>query len=374
MNHILIATDGSEGARAAALEGLAMARRTHAHVTLVYVRPWPPAVRARLVNVQLDAARAAIDEAIEIGKRWGVDVETELRKGEAAEEIVGAASEREADLIVVGARGLGPVAETLLGSVSRSVLRKTDVPVLVAKSIRERAHTNRLLVATDGSDGGQAAVEEAIELGRELGAALTFVYVRPAVLPVLGDPYYQKGLTEEFARARAALDSATAAAATEGIEADSELLEGDPAEEIAGLAKWRNVDLIIIGSRGLGRIAGALLGSTSHGVVRRADRPVLVARKRVAGKLVMTRVTSRPERNEHERAEPGGLDPHVTLDYVLAGRVTPEFGSTSRFAVFRARNRARRLAESTIFLMKNYVYVISCPLGLVKLGVATNPK
>jgi len=67
-----------------------------------------------------------------------------------------------------------------------------------------------------------------------------------------------------------------------GVEAETEVLEGDPAGRILELARLRDVDLIVVGSRGLGPVAGALLGSVSREVVQRADRPVLVAARRHA--------------------------------------------------------------------------------------------
>jgi nucleotide-binding universal stress UspA family protein len=67
-----------------------------------------------------------------------------------------------------------------------------------------------------------------------------------------------------------------------GVEAEPEVLEGDPADRILELARMRDVDLIVVGSRGLGPIAGTLLGSVSREVLQHADRPVLVATRPVA--------------------------------------------------------------------------------------------
>jgi nucleotide-binding universal stress UspA family protein len=99
--------------------------------------------------------------------------------------------------------------------------------------------------------------------------------VRPSLGP-LGDPYYQEKLSEQMGHARAALDRANELLAQEGVDAEEEILEGNAADRVVELARARNAPLIVVGSRGLGAVAGALLGSVSSAIIHRADRPVLV--------------------------------------------------------------------------------------------------
>jgi nucleotide-binding universal stress UspA family protein len=136
-----------------------------------------------------------------------------------------------------------------------------------------------IVVGSDGSTTASAAVAEGIDLARRLGAAVIFVSVAPSPPEWLGKPFWQQWVTEHTGRARAALDAARTPAEEAGVDADYELLEGEPADELARFCEGRDADLIVIGNRGLGAIAGVLLGSVSMSLIRRSRRPVVVVRE-----------------------------------------------------------------------------------------------
>jgi nucleotide-binding universal stress UspA family protein len=136
----------------------------------------------------------------------------------------------------------------------------------------------RIVIATDGSDGAQAAVEEGVELAAEVGAEVTFVSVRPRVSNLLGSAAYQQQLTAQLARARATLDTAEAEARRVGVDYESDILEGDPAERIAQAARGWSADLVVVGSRGHGTVASAVIGSVSRALLTRSPAPVMVVR------------------------------------------------------------------------------------------------
>ena len=138
----------------------------------------------------------------------------------------------------------------------------------------------RIIVAVDGSEGSDAAIDEAVELARQMDAALSFAYVRKPPSSALGHPYYERHLSHDLRKGRDVIAEAIEAAGRAGIECDGDIFEGDVADEIVSLADNRDVDLIVVGSRGYGALAGALLGSVSREVVQHAPVPVLVAKQR----------------------------------------------------------------------------------------------
>ena len=137
----------------------------------------------------------------------------------------------------------------------------------------------QIVVATDGSEHGRRAVELALDLAAPTGAELTIVFVRHAPPPLLGAPYYQHSLSTELRHAEEVAAFAEAQARDCGVEAEVEVLEGEPAHRIVELARAREADLIVVGSRGLGVVQSALFGSVSKTLVTQAQRPVLVVKE-----------------------------------------------------------------------------------------------
>jgi nucleotide-binding universal stress UspA family protein len=173
---------------------------------------------------------------------------------------------------------IGADAETRCGFSARgSGCARTAVrPLGATLCATEGVTMKRILIATDGSPGGHEAVEQGLSLAVTAGADATLLNVRKAPLPIVGDACYQRTLSAMLGHARKVVDNAAARAAELGVQAEGEILEGDAAERIVQLARLRDADVIVVGSRALGSVAGTLLGSVSQAVLHSADRPVLV--------------------------------------------------------------------------------------------------
>lgn len=135
----------------------------------------------------------------------------------------------------------------------------------------------RILVAVDGSEHGNHAAWVGGELARALGARLTLLAVYTAPSSALGEPNYSAALNQALAEARDAIGAARQVVTRAGgAEPETESLAGAPAETIVRLARERGYDLVVVGTRGRGRVRAALLGSVSTAVAAGAGRPVLV--------------------------------------------------------------------------------------------------
>jgi nucleotide-binding universal stress UspA family protein len=137
---------------------------------------------------------------------------------------------------------------------------------------------NIILVATDGSEQGRAAVEAAAELAQDEGTRLVCVHV----VSILDFAPHENGRKQipprRMPRAEddPILCEALELAAGRGLDAKAELLVGFPPKQILRLADEIGADLIVVGSRGLGRVKSLIVGSTSREVAVHAARPVLV--------------------------------------------------------------------------------------------------
>lgn len=137
----------------------------------------------------------------------------------------------------------------------------------------------RILLAVDGSEHGVRAARTAGDLSRAMNSQrIRIVVAYEPIPPYLGEPNLQQAIDTRLIQAKTILEAAVKAVGETPAEIHTELIEGSPAEAIISVAVTRSSDVIVMGSRGLGRIAGAVLGSTSQKVVTHAPCPVLIIR------------------------------------------------------------------------------------------------
>jgi nucleotide-binding universal stress UspA family protein len=144
---------------------------------------------------------------------------------------------------------------------------------------------DKILLATDGSDGALHATGQAAEIAKKFGSKITVVYVCVPPMPVTTmvdmpgidiDPTYVSRYMEETGNAVARRTGKVLEEAGVNYELRTEI--GHPAESIINVATEGRYNLIVIGSRGLSGIRSFFLGSVSDRVAHLAHCPVLIVR------------------------------------------------------------------------------------------------
>jgi len=295
---ILLATDGSKEAEMAATTAINLANNTNSELHILTVGSGYPSYDVRVPEVaevlRQQAQRILDEQANKIDQTGGEIAQVHLRLAEhrpgfehhPSDDVVGVAEEIGAGLIVLGSRGLGGVRRVLMGSVSDSVVRHAHCPVMVVRG-ESPVFPMRILLATDGSEDAKLASSTAADLAKSTNSELHVVCVEhtPAVfyeLPgTILDPALQSRMEE-------GVEEATKAKLNEQVQkirdAGGEITGvharvGGPDTEIVGLAGRLSAGLIVVGSRGLGPLRRALMGSVSDSVVRYAHCPVMVVRQ-----------------------------------------------------------------------------------------------
>ncbi len=211
-----------------------------------------------------------------LGEDAQVTIHREVVCDLAVPALLGAAAG--ADLLVVGARGLGGFRGLLLGSVSQQCLHHAPCPVAVVRGdgrAREGS-PERIVVGTDGSTSSHEALAWAVEEARLRSAALTVVV--GYLPPYIGNAEAAWDFDDDAEISKAALDAAIEAVDTTGLPTPIErrLVADGAAPAILSAAE--GADLVVVGSRGLGGFKGLVLGSVSHHVTHHASCPVVVLR------------------------------------------------------------------------------------------------
>jgi nucleotide-binding universal stress UspA family protein len=204
-------------------------------------------------------------------------VQRRVVNDKAAPALLEAAAD--AELLVVGARGLGGFKGLLLGSVSRACIEHAPCPVAVIHAPRDGAtapsEPARVVVGTDGSPDALAAMRWAADAARARGGVLQVLHSWQ--LPLIGGyldgaPQFDPAEIESYAERT--LDGAIAELAVDGLTVEPLLVPAGSAEAL--IEASAGASLVVVGHRGLSRLAGFLLGSTSLRVAQHAAAPVVL--------------------------------------------------------------------------------------------------
>lgn len=135
--------------------------------------------------------------------------------------------------------------------------------------------TTAVVVGYDGTDGGHAALDEALKIASELGGSILVVYAYDKILSG-GELADLDAVVRE--RGEALLADAAQAAGRAGVACSTQFVEGRPADALVAAADAADARFIVVGSYGERPLKGALVGSTPYRLIHLAERPVIVVR------------------------------------------------------------------------------------------------
>lgn len=250
-----------------------------ATVTVLHVVP--PQATAQVMTAKWENGGKILADAIQSVNLDPSQVSAILRQGDPKDVVCQVAEEINADLIIMGSRGLKRLQSILANSVSQYVFQLSSRPMLLVKDDIYIKKINRLMVAVDGSDAAKQCLQLALFLLRDIkGGQLILVHVNKDL----------SGKSSEVSPMAIEKDPVLATAIAEvtkqGVQPRCVTTSGNPSTEICRLAEDMNVDLLMLGSPDrrpsiaksfvdLDRLLGA---SLSDYVRVNANCPVLLAR------------------------------------------------------------------------------------------------
>jgi nucleotide-binding universal stress UspA family protein len=283
---IVVGIDGSEQSWRAFHWAAAEAQRRQSRLAAVYAwrspHPVPPAARLAGGPLVDDAARYLHDVLAPLTEvHPGLRLSRHVPEDHAAAALLRYA--RRADLLVVGSRGWGGFRGLLLGSVSDQCVRHAPCPTVVVRGDYEPADDDteppwdpRIVVGVDGSNHDPEIVQWAFDEARLRRATVEVVHAwqMPQYLDVPG--INSEAVVADAQRAgHDLLEHAISAQDDSGLRAVERRLVCDGAARALTHAA-KGAQLLVVGSRGRGRLSTLVLGSVSLGVLHHAPCPVAV--------------------------------------------------------------------------------------------------
>ena len=291
LKRILVGTDYSEQADEAMRHALFLARTLGAEIRLVHaltaltVSPPYPAVAASLYMPQTDEIIRQGQEQLDAEeKKWsdqGVSISSELAIDMPAPGILEAAKKFQAELIVVGTHGRSGVSRFLMGSVAQQVSQRAECDVMVTRGPAPSGY-GKILVPTDFSQQSATALARAHELAGDQGSLhVLHCWQMPAgQVDHWGPPASGVGASIQKSAQQLARDLMSPYANRAGGSRFRQR-QAEPRHGIQEALEEDSYTLVVMGSRGHGRLSRWLLGSVAEATIRHSAVPVYIARTSV---------------------------------------------------------------------------------------------
>jgi nucleotide-binding universal stress UspA family protein len=291
IRRILLPCDFSEFSRRALDHALTLAEWYKAEITAIHVLPptltsadsFPhpmhvPALREQVLT--------ELRQFVKPAEAAGISVRTAILEGDAVAQILEAARQLPADLVIMGTHGRGGFSRWVLGSVAEKVLRTSACPVLTVPPSAEGpvlpSALKRVLCPMDFSGSSMNALQHALWIVGHAEGYLTTLHViegYPEPLDLVGINFNVAELMRHLEQhARERLRQAVPEEARGWCKLEEIVTAGKPWREILRIAQEQATELIVIGVHGRNPVHVMLFGSTTHHVVRESICPVLTIR------------------------------------------------------------------------------------------------
>ncbi|TRW81696.1 universal stress protein [Mycolicibacterium sp. 018/SC-01/001] len=278
---VVVGVDGSPSssaalawaARDAVLRGVDL---TVLHAAAPTVTAWPGGAPAGVPQWQREQGRQVLDDAARTARELiggAVDVRTGFASTSPTTALVEAS--RTARVVVVGSRGRGALARTVLGSVSTALVHRAHGPVAVVHDGAAARDQGPVVVGVDSSKASDLALDIAFDEAARRAVPLIAVHAwwSPGAFDFPGF---------EFDEMRAGVDAEVTDRLSgwrqrnPTVRVEISTVPDQPARRLVERAE--SAQLLVVGSHGDGAVASTLLGSVSSAVVQAATVPVIVAR------------------------------------------------------------------------------------------------
>src|SRR5262245_5310651 len=274
--HLLVATDLTDRSERALQRATQLCRDGRAEkLTLLHVvaAGLPPT----LSEQQLTGAEAFLADKIAQLPSLGAaaPASTIVRPGDPFSTIIGAGIAAKADLILVGAPGKTPYAQTVVGTTAERVIRFGECPVLLVNQPPRGPYT-RVLVAFDGSDGAVRSLGAALAIASD--AEFRFVHAWWPPRASFGESEdTRRSIDQDNDRLKAMISASVAASQTAPPRISIDLVEHNPYVVMSNELRWP--DLLVMGTHSKGRLAStASVGRLALHLLDEATRDVLMSR------------------------------------------------------------------------------------------------
>ena len=275
MTRLLVGTDGSVGGQAAVAWAVDLAHATGSE--LVVAAAWRPGFAevppATYDELRDEARRVLDDDWCASTRESDVAYRPLLLEGDPREQLLVAAADMAADLVVVGARGASGHTHALhLGSVTHHLVHHTTIPLAAIPPTARAVWPAPIIVGIDGSTGSKYAVEWCRDIAAGLRTDVIAVY---AELPHAewvphSDPssWYQSALKDAERWSGPLRDA--------GMATRVVVSEDEPVVALTETAIRERAGLIVVGTRGIGGFTGLRFGSTALKVLHHSGFPVVL--------------------------------------------------------------------------------------------------